>query len=321
MQKTLLFIYNAHAGKGRIKNQLEPILDTFMKNVYLTTVMPTQKRGDACDWSMEMGDKYDLLVCSGGDGTLDEVISGMMKAGHKTPIGYIPAGSTNDFANSLAIPKSMKKAAKLAVTGESFFCDAGQFNKEYFIYIVAFGAFTEVSYETKQEYKNVLGHAAYLLEGMRQLGKIKSYRVQVVSDALTVEDEFIYGMVTNSTSVGGVLTVGGKNVMLDDGLFEVTLIKMPKNPLELQNILVALLLEQVDSKYMYSFKTSHVEFHSEDAIPWTLDGEYGGHRKDVTIENRERALELIVDTSKMRSKIMENNPEKLTEQIDKKLSK
>lgn len=319
--KTLLFIYNAHAGKGRIKNYLECILDTFMKNGYLTTVMPTQKHGDASQWAEEKGGDYDLLVCSGGDGTLDEVISGMLKAEHKTPIGYIPAGSTNDFANSLAIPKSMKKAAELAVKGESFFCDAGQFNQAYFIYIVAFGAFTEVSYETKQEFKNVLGHAAYILEGMRQLGKIKAYRVKVVSDELTVEDEFIYGMVTNSTSVGGVLSVGGKNVMLDDGLFEVILIKMPKNPLELQNILAALLLEQVDCKYMYSFKTNHIEFHSEDEIPWTLDGEYGGHEKDVCIENKERAVELIVDTDMVRGKIIENNPEKLTEQIDKKLSK
>lgn len=319
--KKLLFIYNAHAGKGGIKNHLESILDTFMKNGYLTTVMPTQQRGDACQWAMDMSGNYDLVVCSGGDGTLDEVISGMLKVSHKTPIGYIPAGSTNDFANSLAIPKSMKKAAELAVTGESFFCDAGQFNQAYFIYIVAFGAFTEVSYETKQEFKNVLGHAAYILEGMRQLGKIKAYRVKVVSESLSIEDEFIYGMVTNTTSVGGVLTVGGKNVMLDDGLFEVTLIKMPRNPLELQNILAALVLNQVDSKYMYSFKTDHIEFHSEDAIPWTLDGEYGGHKKDVCIENKERALELIVDTSKVRSKIMENNPEKLTEQIDKKLSK
>ena len=215
-------------------------------------------------------------MCSGGDGTIDEVVTGMMKRQEKNPIGYIPTGTTNDFANSLHIPRNLLGAADNAVNGVVFPCDVGKFNDGTFVYIAAFGLFTDVSYETKQGMKNVLGHLAYVLEGTKRLFNVPSYRIRVTHDDEVIEDEFIYGMVTNSRSVGGFRNMVGKQVVFDDGLFEVTLIKTPKNPIALQEIIAALLIEQVDTKHMYSFKTGKIEFESLEEISWTLDGEYGG---------------------------------------------
>lgn len=171
------------------------------------------------------------------------------------PIGYIPTGTTNDFANSLHISRNILEAADTVVNGVPFPCDVGMFNDDYFIYIAAFGLFTDVSYETKQSMKNVLGHLAYVLEGAKRLFNIPSYRIKVTYEGGEIEDEFIYGMVTNSRSVGGFKGIIGRDVVFDDGEFEVTLIKMPKNPIELNEIVGALLLKQIDSKHMYSFKS------------------------------------------------------------------
>ena len=165
--KKLLFIYNPRAGKGQIRNNLLDIIDTFVKAGYIVTARPTQYAGEAVGLAADRTAKYDLVVCSGGDGTLDEVVTGIMKSVRRRPIGYIPAGSTNDFAQSLNIPKNMAEAAKIAVSGRMFACDIGSFNEKTFVYIAAFGLFTEVSYETSQDVKNVLGHMAYLLEGMK----------------------------------------------------------------------------------------------------------------------------------------------------------
>ena len=229
--KKLLFIYNPNAGKGLLKPKLSDILDIFVKAGYEVTVYPTQKYRDgiSSSWHNLQGD-YDLLVCSGGDGTLDEVVTGMMQREDRIPIGYIPTGTTNDFANSLHIPKDLLKAADVAVNGEPFACDVGRFNKDIFVYIAAFGLFTDVSYQTKQEIKNVLGHLAYVLEGTKRLFGIPSYHIKVTHDGEVIEDEFVFGMVTNSKSVGGFRNMIGKNVVFDDGEFEATLIKFPKNP-------------------------------------------------------------------------------------------
>ena len=167
MKKKLLFIYNAYAGKGKIREVLADILEIFAKAGYQTTVSPTLKQSDAVEIVETMGKDYELIVCSGGDGTLDEVVTGHAKANLEIPIGYIPAGSTNDYANSLCLPKNMVEAAKIAVSGQLGKCDMGLLDESVFVYIAAFGAFTDVSYETPQEIKNVLGHAAYILEGMK----------------------------------------------------------------------------------------------------------------------------------------------------------
>ena len=294
MEKKLLFVYNPKAGKAQIKNKLADILDVFAKEGYEITVAPTQKKDDARSIVAHRREEYELVVCSGGDGTLDEVVTGMMKRKQRLPIGYIPTGTTNDFANSLHIPKNLLEAADNAVNGEVFPCDVGRFNDDIFVYIAAFGLFTDVSYETRQEVKNVLGHLAYVLEGTKRLFNVPSYRIKFTHDGESVEDEFIFGMVTNSRSVGGFRSMIGRQVVFDDGLFEVTLIKTPKNPLELQEIVAALLIEQIDTKYMFTFRTGEIAFESLEEIPWTLDGEYGGSHDEVIIQNYKQELSIMV---------------------------
>ena len=240
---------------------------------------------------------YDLLVCSGGDGTLDEVVTAMMERpkDQRIPIGYIPAGTTNDFASSLHISRNMLDAAYTAVHGRRFAFDIGRFNKDVFVYVAAFGLFTDVSYQTDQKLKNLLGHAAYVLEGAKRLANIPSYRLKITSGDNIIEGEFMIGMVTNSKSVGGFRSITGKDVLFNDGEFEVTLIKKPKNPSELQKIITALLVEEFNTEYMYTFKTGQITFESNVEIPWTLDGEFGGQHDTVNILNKNEALEIMVE--------------------------
>ena len=297
--KKLLFVYNPRAGKEMLKPRLSDVLDIFVKAGYEVTVHPTQAYRDAYYQikEYEVG-KYDLIACSGGDGTIDEVATGMMKRREMgkdvVPVGYIPAGTTNDFAKSLHIPRKPLAAADNAVKGVPFPCDIGKFNDSVFVYIAAFGIFTDVSYETDQAVKNVLGHMAYILEGAKRIFNIPSYKIKVEHDGEVIEDEFIFGMVTNSRSVGGFSNMVGKNIVFDDGLFEVTLIKTPKNPIALQEIIAALLIEQGDTKHMYTFKTKKITFDSVEEIPWTLDGEFGGEQDYVEIENVQKAMEIMV---------------------------
>ena len=297
--KKLLFVYNPRAGKEMLKPRLSDVLDIFVKAGYEVTVHPTQAYRDAYYQikEYEVG-KYDLIACSGGDGTIDEVATGMMKRREMgkdvVPVGYIPAGTTNDFAKSLHIPRKPLAAADNAVKGVPFPCDIGKFNDSVFVYIAAFGIFTDVSYETEKKKKNVLGHMAYILEGAKRIFNIPSYKIKVEHDGEVIEDEFIFGMVTNSRSVGGFSNMVGKNIVFDDGLFEVTLIKTPKNPIALQEIIAALLIEQVDTKHMYTFKTKKITFDSVEEIPWTLDGEFGGEQDYVEIENVQKAMEIMV---------------------------
>lgn len=293
-KKDMLFIYNPRAGKAQIRSNLLDIIDIFVKDGYEVTVRPTQARGDAIKATKNKKDKYDIVACSGGDGTLDEVVTGMMQCEKRVPIGYVPAGSTNDFAISLEIPKNMIAAANTIIDGDTFACDVGQFNDDTFVYIAGFGLFTEVSYATDQQMKNVLGHMAYLLEGMNSLFQIKSYKMKVTVDGEVIEDEFIFGMITNSVSVGGFKRITGNNVELDDGLFEVTLIKRPMNPIELNRVMAALLDRDIDAECMYCFKAKEVHIESEEEMAWTLDGEYGGNHTEVTIKNLHKALEIRV---------------------------
>ena len=296
--KKLLFIYNPNAGKGLLKPKVPDIVDIFVKSGYEVTIYPTQCYQDAYKKVLNTESVYDLVVCSGGDGTMDEVVTAMMRREVKMPIGYIPAGTTNDFANSLRIPRDILKAAHTAVNGALFACDIGSFNDDYFAYIAAFGLFTDVPYQTKQEVKNVLGHLAYVLEGVKRLYNILSYHIKVTVGEKVVEDEFIFGMVTNSRSVGGFRSMVGKNVCFDDGVFEVTLIRTPTNAKELQEIVSALIDEKVDTEYMYTFKTGCITFESVEEIPWTLDGEYGGAHDKVCIQNEQKSLQIMVRPEK-----------------------
>ena len=293
--KKIYFIYNPYAGKEQIGPKLNEIIRTLAEIDNELTVVPTIGHLDAQNRIEHLKDEYDLVVCSGGDGTLDEVVTGMMKRPKekRIPIGYIPAGTTNDFAKSLEIPRNMPEAAKAAMSGKTFACDIGSFNEDFFVYIASFGIFTEVSYSTKQEMKNVLGHMAYVLEGMKSLYNIKSYKMRVSSDEMEFEGDFLFGMITNSKSVGGFKGIVKGNVEFDDGVYEATFIKRPKNPLELQEILTSLLIEEIDSNYMYSFKTRKLVIEAEESVSWTLDGEFGGEHHQVIIENNQKAVEII----------------------------
>ena len=294
-KKKLLFVFNPLSGKGQIKGKLYAVVDCFVKAGYEVTVYPTQRPQDAQELVEGQAGRYDLVVCCGGDGTLDETVTGMMRRRQRLPIGYIPAGSTNDFAVSLGIPKQMEEAAQAAVEGTPFACDIGSFNDDYFVYIAAFGLFTDVSYATSQDLKNRLGHVAYLLEGIKRLpGILQSQRLRIQYEGQVIEDEFIYGMVTNSISAGGFKNITGKNVMLDDGLFEVTLIRMPKNPLELNAIMASLTNLIDDTDGIYTFKTDQLYIQSLEKVAWTLDGEYGGSHSEVKIQNQKQAMQIMV---------------------------
>lgn len=295
-KKRLFFIYNPQAGKGLIRVHLVDILDIFVKAGYEVTVYPTQDKGDATRVIAACADEYDRIVCSGGDGTLDEVVTGMMLCDSLTPVGYIPAGTTNDFAQSLKIPANMVEAAEIAAHGTYYPCDVGGFNDDAFIYVAAFGMFTGASYQTNQKLKHILGHAAYVIEGAKQLTDIPSYFLEIQVNDETVRGEFAYGMISNSLSVGGVKNLVGQDVELNDGLFEVKFIRRPQNPLQINEIMSNLLRPRAcDTPYIFSCKTDHIEIHGEIAVPWTLDGEFGGEHKDVRIVNHCRRITFMVE--------------------------
>lgn len=292
--KKMLFIYNPRAGKSAIRGNLSNILEELEMLDYEMMVHPTRAVQDAARYVETEGYRFDMIVCCGGDGTLDEVVTGMQKAGLDIPLGYIPAGSTNDFAHSLGIPKHMRMAAKAIVEGSVFPCDVGKLNDDYFVYVAAFGVFTDVSYKTSQEWKNALGHLAYLLEGARSLSNVKSWQMGFESEECSGSGKFLYGMITNSNSVGGLKGITGRDVTLNDGMFEVTLIRDPGvNIIEWPLMINALLTGEKHS-HIISFKTSRVEFFCEESVPWTRDGEYGGSHQQVLIENLPHALPIVL---------------------------
>lgn len=292
--RKLLFIYNTHAGRERISAQLADVIDVFTKHGYLVTAYPTQKAGDARTAVQEREAGYSLIVCSGGDGTLDEVVSGMMDSAEQLPIGMIPAGSTNDFCQSIGIPTDLVEAAKVAVRGRSFHCDVGILHQSYFVYVAGFGLFTDVSYQTPQDMKNILGRAAYLLEGIKKLSDVSSYHLKVAHQDQTIEDDFIYGMVTNSLSVGGLKNITGDMVEFNDGLFEVTLIKYPRNMIDLSTIITMLLGRDLNNDYIIHFKTDHLSIDCSKKVAWTLDGEFGGAYKHTEIRVKREGVEIRI---------------------------
>ena len=294
--KKLYFILNLQSGKATISSKLALVIDMFTKAGYEVTARPTQERMDACAAAKyACGQGFDIIVCSGGDGTLNEVIQGVMRSENRLPIGYIPAGSTNDFARGVGIPRNIIDAVQWIIDGKEYPCDIGSFNDKYFTYIAAFGAFTEVTYETSQQVKNVLGHVAYVLNGISRLKNIKSYHMRITYDEETIEDNYIFGMVTNSSSVAGLLSLN--EFLLEDGLYEVTLIKTPSNPLDLQRIIHSLLNIDIDidTAYIKSFRTSKIKFECSEEIQWTIDGEFGGSYKSVDICNNKQAIVLMAD--------------------------
>lgn len=295
--KKMYFIANLVAGRATIGEKLGEIINKFTKAGYEVTVHITQSADDAAERARYACENdFDVLVCSGGDGTLSQCFHGMMQSSRKIPIGYIPAGSTNDFARSLGIPKLPLDAADWLINGTPKDIDIGLFNDKYFTYIAAFGAFTNVTYETSQNIKNIFGHIAYLLNGITQLHTLRSKKMRIEFDGEVVEDNFIFGMVSNTGSIAGLLSMN--DFQLNDGLFEVMLIKMPANPMQLQTIIHSLLniSEGIDREYIRFFHTSEIAFTSlgDAKISWTLDGEFGGDSEVNHIRNLKQAIPFII---------------------------
>ncbi|MBE6009782.1 MAG: diacylglycerol kinase family lipid kinase [Lachnospiraceae bacterium] len=294
--KKLLYIYNPHSGRGQVRVVLSQIIDIFANKGYEVTTCATTGKDFAKDKVREEAGAYDLVVCSGGDGTLDEVVTGMMQRENRVPIGYIPTGSTNDFAHTLKIPRNnMLKAAEIAVGGKPYPCDVGAFNDDYFVYVAAFGLFSDVSYQTPQNMKHVFGHVAYILEGAKRLQDIPSYHMLVRTDDRQIQDDFVYGMISNSDYVGGLKNTMDRGISLNDGVFEVSLIRRPTNPIMWQEVVAALMMPRLlPSDHIYTFKTSHIEIFSTKEVPWSLDGEFGGDHDHVVIDNRFREITFMV---------------------------
>ena len=243
----MLFVFNPNSGKAQIKNQLMKIIQVFSKAGYEITVYPTKAPLDGYQHILDNEGRYDVITCSGGDGTLNETVAAVLKyKGEKPPIGYIPSGTTNDFAASLGIPRNMTKAAVNIAKGKRFPCDVGIVNGERsFNYVAAFGAFTRVSYGTPQNLKNILGHQAYVIEAVRSLSTIKPQYMRVYSEEMNVEGNFVYGMISNTDSVGGIKNLTGNDVNLQDGLFEVTLIRELNNPIAVQSLINAFITKDL----------------------------------------------------------------------------
>ena len=294
-KQKLLFIVNPNSGKGEIRQHLLGCVEQFVRAGFQVEVYTTQKPNDAMEIVRERGGTFDRIVCSGGDGTLNEVISGLRVGNHQTVLGYIPVGTVNDFATSLGIPKAPQQAAALCVTGEPFEVDIGRFGERYFDYIAAFGAFTEVSYQTPQENKNALGRIAYLLEGVRELPQIKEIPMTVITDNERIEGEFLYGMVSNTTTVAGIKGLPIPDVRMDDGLFEVVLIRLPKTRAEWQQALSELAQPETEWSFLLRFAASKIRFCSEQPVAWTLDGEFGGKHTEVEIETIHPGVQILVD--------------------------
>lgn len=291
--KTLLFIYNPADGKAKITSALGEVTALFQKEDWLVTLYATKAAGDAVNAVQELGGSYDRIVCSGGDGTLSEVVTGMIHGGLKQPLGYLPAGSTNDFSKTLRLPANLQKAAAIAAAGDPFACDMGQFNDNHiFVYVAAFGLFTNVAYETPQEIKQILGHAAYVLKGIQSLTDITSYSMTIEHDGVMEEGNFIYGMVSNSVSVGGFQGMKNHDVILDDGKFEVLLVEAPTSLAQL-NAIIAALLARTPNEKVRSFQTSNISFHCNTPVAWTLDGEYGGDHADSYVEILPQVVQMI----------------------------
>lgn len=292
----LLFIYNPTSGTGQVKGALAPVLDVFTKAGWLTTSYPTQCKGDAVRVVRELGPRFDRVICAGGDGTLSEAVAGLTGLSDPPPLGYIPFGSTNDCATTLHLPRKPREAALVAAgTGVPVPIDTGRLNGRPFIYVAAFGAFTKVAYDTPQELKNTFGHLAYIFAGIASLPTIAPYHMRVEFDGQSLEDDFFFGMVSNSQSIGGLRPPSANWVVLDDGLFEVTLVKKPLKLADLTDGLQALvsLSPAERSGALVQLQARQLTFICEQPVPWTVDGEFGGSQTVNRVENCQKALNII----------------------------
>lgn len=293
--KKLLLLANFHSGKGIIKSNLADMIDYYNSKGFEVTVHTSQYSGHITDIVEKTGSLYDNIICCGGDGTLNETINGMMSLDKRPLLGYIPCGSTNDFANSIGIPTIVEDSYKTAVDGNPFTIDIGNINGKHFSYVAGFGLFTNISYETPQTIKNILGYQAYIITGLKEITNIKTYPIKIAYDNGIIEDDIMIGLISNSNSIAGLKILFENYANLNDGLFEVLLVKKPKNISLLKNIVNCLVEKNFDNDMFYSFKTNKLVIESSDYIKWTVDGEYSGDYNHAEIKVIPVAVDILID--------------------------
>ena len=293
MPRKALFLVNLAAGKRQSREPLFDAAALLSQAGYLLNIHLTSGRGDATETARKEGPDYDLVLCSGGDGTLNETITGLMDLPSPPPLGYLPRGSTNDFAASLGIPTQPKAAAEAILRSQGRALDIGRWNDRCFAYVACFGAFTRSSYSAPQEAKNILGHFAYILEGLGDLDSLRPYSCRIEADGEVFEGDFIFGAVCNCTSMGGLVKLDPSRVKMDDGRFELLLLRMPKSALDLQNLITAMTRMQYDYPGVIFRHVQRVTLTTQAHIPWSLDGEYAPSAARVEIENLPGAVSLL----------------------------
>ncbi|MDL2232990.1 YegS/Rv2252/BmrU family lipid kinase [Ruminococcaceae bacterium OttesenSCG-928-L11] len=304
-RKTMLLIFNPKAGLELFRQNLFEVIDKFTANRFLVTAYPTHHQRDAYEAVTLMGSDFDYLVCSGGDGTLNEVVDGLMNLDVKPVFGYIPSGTTNDFAHSVGIPDDVLHAADVICNGEARPIDVGKFQGDYFSYVAAFGLFTDVSYGTPQSMKNLLGHAAYMLEGVKRLASIKRWHCRIDCDGEIIEGDFVFGMITNSMSIGGFRLPIEHEVKQGDGLFELILLKQVRRLAHLQDIIGAITGTNRASEYFIVRSARKITVTCTEPLDWTLDGEYGGQYEQTEIHVCQNALSLMMPIPKTAAETLE----------------
>jgi len=294
MDKSLMFIVNPRAGRTRSFAPLFEAVARFSEAGFLVSVRQTASRGDATRFMLTDGEKFDRVVCCGGDGTLNEVVNGAMQLASPPPIGYIPGGSTNDFAASLRLTDNPPVAALRINASHGKMLDIGSFNGRPFVYVASFGAFTKASYSAPQSIKNDLGHLAYILEGAKDLSTLRPYRATITADGEVFDGEFLFGAITNATSVGGLMKLNAAQVVFDDGLFEMILIPNPRTPLELQELIRSLLTQDYSGTGVIFRHVSELTVQTPEGFPWSLDGEYDAGGETVEIRNLSKRLRFLL---------------------------
>ncbi len=293
-EKNMLIIINPRSGKMRMRSALLQVIEIFSSAGYNVTVYPTKAPRDAIDKVKNCAGQFSLIVCCGGDGTLNEVITGVMESSVRTPLGYIPSGTLNEWSTGLKISKNFETAAKDIINGSLTSMDIGQFGDKYFSYTASFGAFTEASYSAPQDVKNLLGELAYLFEGMKSLGNIRPIELSFDIDGKTVSGSFLFGAISNSLSVGGIVKYNKSTVTLNDGLFEIMLIRTPENLSQLQGLVSAVLNQNYDNPHIEFYHVSSITVHGAEEIAWTLDGEKAISPDTFKINNLHNAIDFYL---------------------------
>ncbi len=291
--RKMLFIVNPCAGTRKANRYLADIIGTFNQAGYEVVTHITQKQGDAAAVARERAVQADMVVCAGGDGTFNEIITGVLDSGADVPVGYIPCGSTNDFAASLKLSTNLLTAAKEIVEGSPVSYDVGRFAGRYFSYVASFGAFTKASYTTPQSVKNALGHTAYLLEGIQELSQIRTEHIRIELEERVIEDDFLFGAISNSTSVGGILKLDPKQVDMADGRFELLLVRAPKDLLEVHECIQALQKQRYNCAMMTFVNAAKLKVYAAPRMPWTLDGEREEGHAEILVENLHHAIRIM----------------------------